>query len=203
MRLLLIRHGETSDNEARRVGSRLPGPPLSSAGVAQADELARALVAERLDRVHASRALRAQQTAAAVARASGLPVEPVDGVHEIEAGDLEGLPYADAMPGYAGTMQRWWTDRHARIPGGEDGIEFMARYDRAIASIAAQAGAGSVVALVSHQAAITVWASSTASNLDAEFSRTHDLRNAGVVALEGSPAAGWRAVSWDGIAIRR
>jgi len=201
MRLLLIRHGETADNIARTIGSRLPGPALSGTGAAQAVALGQALEAEGLQRIHSSRALRAAQTAAGAANTLGIPRIEIDGAHEIDAGDLEGRPYTEAMAGYAGTMQRWWTDRSARIAGGENGIEFMARFDRAVDSITTGAGHEPVVALVSHEAAITVWAASTAINLDAEFSRTHGVRNTGIVELEGSTDGGWRAVSWDGIPI--
>lgn len=201
MRLLLIRHGETVDNAGRTIGSRMPGPPLSATGNAQAVALGEALAPEGLVRIHSSRALRAVQTAVAAANALGIPHVELDGAQEIDAGDLEGRTYAEAMSGYAGTMQQWWTDRDARIPGGESGTEFMERFDRAIRTITV--GGDAVAALVAHEAAITVWASSTASNLDAAFSRAHGVRNTGIVALDGSPDAGWRALSWDGLTLAR
>lgn len=199
MRLLLIRHGETADNVARTIGSRPPGPPLSERGVEQATALAASLAGTPLAAVHSSRALRAVQTASVVAEALDVPHVELDGLLEIDAGDLEGLPYAEAMQGYAGTMQRWWVDPEARIPGGESGVGFMARFDRAVAAVEAAAGSpDATVAIVSHEAAICVWASSTATNLDAEFSRTHGVANTGVVVLEGSSVDGWRAAEWDG-----
>lgn len=201
MRLLLIRHGVTADNIARTIGSRLPGPPLSADGIAQASALARRLAGEQVSRIHSSRAVRAVQTAASVAEALRVPLHEVDGAQEIDAGDLEGLPHDEAMPAYFGTIQRWWTDRSARIPGGESGHEFMARFDGAIATICTRDEADGTVALVSHEAAIRVWASSTASNLDAESSRRLDLRNTGIVTLEGSVKDGWRATDWSGLAL--
>ena len=197
MRLLLIRHGETADNVAQTIGSRPPGPPLSPVGVDQARTLAGRLAGEPIAAVHSSRALRAAETAAVAAAALGVPHHELHGLLEIDAGDLEGLSYADALPGYMGTMQKWWTDRDARIPGGESGSEFVARYDAAVASVVSTTDPASTAVIVSHEAAICVWAANTADNLDAEFSRTHGLRNTGVVALEGSPDRGWVAVSWD------
>lgn len=201
MKLLLVRHGETIDNINRAIGSRLLGPPLSDIGRAQAASLSTELAGRGLARLHSSRALRAAQTAATAASALGIPHIEMDGVHEIDAGDLEGQLYADAMADYAGTMQRWWTDRSARIPGGESGAEFMTRFDAAINALAAQQDQDATFAVVSHEAAILVWASSTATNLDAEFSRTHGVRNTGIVELEGSPSEGWRAMSWDGLTL--
>lgn len=197
MRLLLIRHAETSDNVDRVVGSRLPGPPLTSTGRAQARDLG-ARLAHAPAVVHSSQARRAVETAEAVAAALGVPHVPVDGLHEIDAGDLEGRSFDDALEGYAGTMQGWWTDPDARIPGGESGSEFIERFDRAVTGVVDGAPDDAVVAVVSHEAAICVWATNVATNLDAAFSRTHGITNTGVVELEGSPQDGWVATSWDG-----
>lgn len=203
MRLLLIRHGETADNVARTIGSRPPGPPLSPLGRRQAASLTTDLVDEPVVAVHSSRLRRASETALIVADGLGIPHREVDGAHEIDAGDLEGLPYAEALPRYAGTMQRWWTDPEARIPGGESGVEFTARFGTAVHRVVDATPPDSTAVLVSHEAAICVWAADTARNLDAEFSRSHGLRNTGSVVLEGSAAAGWVAVSWAGETLAR
>ena len=197
MRLLLIRHGETSDNVDRVIGSRLPGPALTRTGREQAHGLA-ARLAHAPVVVHSSQARRAVETAETVAAALGVPHVQVEGLHEIDAGDLEGRPFADALEGYAGTMQGWWTDPDARIPGGESGTEFVARFDQALTTVVDGAPDDAVVAVVSHEAAISVWAANVATNLDAEFSRTHGIANTGVVELEGSPQDGWVVTSWDG-----
>ena len=197
MRLLLIRHGETADNIARTIGSRPPGPPLSTVGHGQAAALADVLTDESVSAVHSSRALRAVQTAQTIALELGVPHTEIVGAHEIDAGDLEGRTYAEAVPLYMGTMQRWWTDREARIPGGENGSEFLSRFDAAVRAVVEDTEAGATAVVVSHEAAICVWAANTAENLDAEFSRSHGLRNTGIVALEGSFDEGWTAVSWD------
>ena len=198
MRLLLIRHGETADNTAQVIGSRLPGPPLSATGVEQARALSGTLAAEQVTVVHSSRALRALQTAETLAASLGVPHVPVQGLHEIEAGDLEGRPYSEARSSYVGTMQRWWTDEEARIPGGENGTEFMARFGDAVASSTATTPPEATVVVVAHEAAICVWAAFVADNVDAAFSRTHGVSNTGIVVLEGSVEAGWTATSWDG-----
>jgi len=203
MRLLLVRHGETADNIARTIGSRPPGPPLSAVGLEQATALAQVLEDEPVGVVHSSEALRAVQTARTLARALGVPHREVVGAHEIDAGELEGLTYAEALPVYMSTMQQWWSDREARIPGGENGREFLLRFDEAIASVIRGTGSEETAVVVSHEAAICVWAANTAENLDAEFSRTHGLRNTGIVALERSHAGGWTALSWEGHALER
>jgi probable phosphoglycerate mutase len=195
MRLLLIRHGETADNADGVIASVLPGPGVNETGVAQAEALARRLGGEPIDAVFASVATRAQQTAAPLAAALGLDVTLVPGLHEITCGVFEGRGDAEALQGYLGTIVTWWTDPSARIPGGEDGDEFFARFDGAIAAIE-QTGAHTA-AIVSHAGSIRTWASGRARNLDAAFSRDNGLDNAGIVRLEGTTMLGWTATQWQ------
>ena len=84
-----------------------------------------------------------------------------------------------------------------RMPGAIDGHEFFRRFDDAIAAIAAD-HPGQTVAVVSHGAAIRVWAGARASNLGAEYTVNRHLDNTGVVVLTGSPDEGWRAETWAG-----
>ena len=68
-RLLIVRHGETTWNAAARVQGQL-NPGLSEVGLRQAGLLARRLAREPIQAVYSSDLLRAEQTAAAVARLS-------------------------------------------------------------------------------------------------------------------------------------
>jgi len=90
VRLILARHGRTAGNVVKALDSKPPGLPLDDVGLGQADDLAQRLAREPVSAVHASRAVRAQQTAAPVAAAHGLPVDVIDGVQEVFCGDLEG-----------------------------------------------------------------------------------------------------------------
>ncbi|MEF2975994.1 histidine phosphatase family protein [Subtercola sp. YIM 133946] len=198
MRLLLIRHGQTIDNVNGALGTVIPGPGLTDLGLTQAAAIPAALEGEQIDAIYVSTMKRTWLTAQPLADARGLTFEVVEGLHEIEAGDLEQRTDEDAHRTYMGTIFAWWTDFAARIPGGEDGAEFYHRYDGAISSIAARHAADpdSTVAIVSHGAAIRAWASFTSQNLDAEFSRVHPLENTAVVTLEGSPESGWVTTAW-------
>ncbi|GAA2223231.1 histidine phosphatase family protein [Herbiconiux moechotypicola] len=196
MRLLLIRHGQTIDNANGALGTVVPGPGLTELGRTQAAAIPAALVAESIDAIAMSTMRRTHETAAPLVEALGLAPIEFDGLREITAGDIEGRSDSEAIRLYLGTLFGWWTDFSARIPGGEDGHEFHARYDGAIRELAAAHPEGTV-AVFSHGAAIRTWASWSSGNIDAEFSRTHGLENTGIVILEGSPEAGWEAVSWQ------
>jgi probable phosphoglycerate mutase len=195
MRLLLIRHGETTDNIQGILGTTIPGPVLTELGRSQADAVPGALAGERIEAIYISTMQRTAQTAEPLARATGLVPEVIDGIQEITAGDFEGHNDKEAIQGYIGAVISWWHDSAVRVPGGEDGAEFFARFDAAIAAITARHDG--TVAVFSHGAAIRTWASWAAVNIDETYSRAHGLGNTGIVVLEGSPAEGWRGVSWE------
>lgn len=196
MRLLLIRHGQTIDNVKGELGTLVPGPGLTALGRRQAEAIPGALATERIDAIAVSTMLRTQETAAPLAAARDLSPRVLDGLREIDAGDIQGRSDQEAIATYQRTIYAWWTDFAARIPGGESGTEFTERYDRAIAALFDEHPEGTV-AVVSHGAAIRTWAAWNSVNIDAEFSRTHGLENTGVVVLEGGPVTGWRALSWQ------
>ncbi|MCX4766198.1 histidine phosphatase family protein [Streptomyces sp. NBC_01275] len=201
MRLLLIRHGQTPANVDYVLDTAVPGPGLTALGEQQAAALPAALAHEDIEALYASTLVRTQLTAAPLAAARGLDVLVRDGIREITAGDVEGLPGGSGVGDrYMRTVFAWAAGEvELRMPGGEDGVEFLARYDAVVAEAAAS-GAGTV-ALVSHGAAIRVWSAARAHNVDVPFAAAHRLDNTGVVILEGSPQDGWKALSWAGATV--
>ncbi|MFF8971119.1 histidine phosphatase family protein [Streptomyces sp. NPDC014995] len=201
MRLILVRHGETPTNVDYLLDTAAPGPGLTALGERQAAALPGVLAGEDIEAVYASTLVRTQLTAAPLAAARGLDVHVRDGIREISAGDLELLP-GDSEHGalYMRTVFAWAAgDTRLRMPGGESGTEFLARYDAVVAE-AADSGAATA-ALVSHGAAIRTWSAARAHNVDVPFAAAHRLANTGVVVLEGSPADGWKALSWAGATV--
>ncbi|MFD1715327.1 histidine phosphatase family protein [Amnibacterium flavum] len=196
MRLILIRHGQTVDNVNGALGTEVPGPGLTALGQSQASAVPAALSEERIDAIAVSTMRRTHATAAPLASARDLEPKELDGLQEISAGDLEGRSDWDAVHTYLRTMLEWWNDFSARIPGGESGTEFFARYDAAVRAVVERHPEGTV-ALFSHGAAIRTWASWVSANIDADFSRVNGLENTGIVILEGSPDTGWTCVRWQ------
>ena len=89
MRLILIRHGETEWN----VSGRYQGQtdiPLSDRGRAQAEALGRRFASIPVDAVYSSPLQRAYDTAAAIARVKGLPIQKADGLKELDFGEWDG-----------------------------------------------------------------------------------------------------------------
>ena len=201
MRLLLIRHGQTPGNVLGQLDTAHPGPGLTELGERQAAALARSLANEQIDLLFASTLIRTQITAAPLSTVRGLEIEVLEGLREIEAGSLEKLTDKESHLRYLGTVLGWAAgELHRRMPAGPSGHDFFERYDASITRIAAAASAtgdAATVAVVSHGAAIRVWAGLRASNVEAGFAARHVLANTGIVALEGDPDAGWRLIHWD------
>lgn len=192
MRLLLIRHGETPDNVSGALGTVIPGPGLTPLGRLQAAAVPAALAAETIEGVYVSRMRRTHETAAPLAEALGIEPVELPGTHEISAGELEGRNDLEAVHAYMGALLSWWHDPEARV--GESGTEFFARFTADVERVAAEHDG--TVALFSHGAAIRAWSANAAANLHEDNTRTRSLANTAMVALEGSPSAGWECVDW-------
>jgi probable phosphoglycerate mutase len=188
----MARHGETAANAQHMLDTRPPGMPLNERGLAQATALGERLAAEPVTAVHASVAIRAQQTAAPVAAAHGLDVEVVDGVHEVFCGDLEGRSGRAALESFMAVYEAWWTgDLDARLPGGESAYDVRARFLPTLDRILD--GARGAVVLVSHGAAIRL----AAAALLGDTAETRYVPNTGLVVLRPD-GAGWALEHWDG-----
>lgn len=196
MRLVLIRHGQTTSNVAELLDTAAPGADLTDLGREQARALVDALADIPLDAVYVSTLVRTHQTAAPLLAARGLAPIERDGIKEIQAGELEMRGDLDSIRAYLSAVASWFHgDLDARMPGGETGAEVLDRFDAVVAEAAAS-GVQSV-AFVSHGAILRYWAAVRATNVEAtEHARSH-LSNTGVVVLEGDPATGWRVLTWE------
>jgi probable phosphoglycerate mutase len=200
MRLLLMRHGQTHANVSGELDTAHPGLDLTDLGRAQAAAAAKALADEPIDAVYVSSRVRTHQTAQPTADDRGLTPVQLDGLEEIQAGDFEMRSDHDAVAGYIGSVATWLEgDLTYRMPGGETGEEFLARYDRAVREIVA---AGHDTALVvSHGAALRTWISTRMAPHPDAPPATQPLHNTALIVLEGDFDAGWEMVSWQGHAV--
>ena len=190
MRLILIRHGETQSNVDRLLDTAHPGAPLTARGMQQAHDLAEAVAHEDIDALFVSTLTRAQQTAVPLAERRGLEPTVIDGIQEIAAGVEEMSPDWRA---YVGMLESWSPENmDAKLEDGESAREFIRRFDDAVAAI--EAAGHQRVAVVSHGAALRVWA--LAQDPSAASHLTVPLHNTPWIVLNGSTAEGWRVERW-------
>ncbi len=152
--LYLIRHGETDANVAG-VWQGSTDSPLNARGVAQAQALARRLVADALPItvIYTSPLQRAYQTASILAQTLGdVPVIPEPDLAEFHLGEWEGLSY-EQLRDEKQLWRRMGEDPDFAPPGGESARAFATRLLANIQTMAAR-HAGESVAVVGHGGAM-------------------------------------------------
>lgn len=199
VRLLLLRHGQTHSNVTGALDTGEPGHDLTDLGKAQAAAAVRALADHDLTGLHVSRLVRTHQTAQPLATARSLDPAVTGGLEEIRAGEFEMRNDHDAVAGYIGAVGAWISDDlDHRMPGGENGHEFLSRYDAAVERIVTGAWerATRTVLLVSHGAAIRTWVSRRVDGAEDHPEARERLENTGLITVEGDPATGWKLLDW-------
>jgi len=168
--LVLVRHGVTDMTVAHLLsGGAVAGPPLNAAGRVQAAKAADAVyrvgrqtweALAPVGRVLASPMQRTQDTAGALGRRLGLPVEVDERAREVHFGDWEGLS-APAAFELSGELFKRWDDGFERAPGGESLNDVVERMGVFITELAAEHATACeiddvprTIAIVSHSVAI-------------------------------------------------
>lgn len=198
-RLILVRHGQSQGNVDRRLDTRPPGAPLTDLGHDQARAFGRSLE-HPVGLLAHSTALRAVQTAAAIGEHLGLSGVELDGIHEVQAGDLEGRCDDPAHEEFNAIYRRWQSgDLDVPMPGGESAQQVLDRYVPVITQLRLRflddhAWVGDVV-VVSHGAAIRL-VSTALSGVDPGFAIEHHLANTECVVLSPITDGRWSCLQW-------
>jgi broad specificity phosphatase PhoE len=158
-RVFLIRHGATVlTAEDRFAGAT--DIPLSDEGREQVRRLAVRLSEETLGGIYASPLGRTIETASILAAPHHLPVQPVDGLREINHGRWEQMTRHEVEQQFPEEAAEWERDPFTFAPqGGESGLMVTARALPALVDIV-RANSGKNVLVVSHKATIRLLLSS-------------------------------------------
>jgi broad specificity phosphatase PhoE len=201
-RLVLVRHGQSNGNVQKRLDTRPPGTELTQLGRDQAREFARGCAHPPALLAH-SVALRAAQTAAEIADVLGVSAHVLEGIHEVQVGDLENRNDDAAVREFDATYQRWLDgDLDVALPGGETGQQVLDRYlpvltDLRMRHLDDDDWTGDIV-MVSHGAAIRL-AASVLAGVDATFVLDHHLANTESVVLTPNTDGRWSCVQWGAL----
>jgi len=118
MRLILVRHGATDWNQQRRVQG-LSNLGLNQTGKRQAEALAQALKDVKVDTIYCSPLRRAQETAHAINRCHQVEVVTLDGLKELDVGEVDGMTYEEMKTSHNEFFKKWMADfTSVRLPGG-------------------------------------------------------------------------------------
>lgn len=198
-RLVLVRHGESEANVGKLLDTRVPGLPLTERGAAQAKSFATRLTVPPV-RLYSSQALRAQQTAGHIESVTGVAADVVDGIYEVQVGELEGSNSDAAHQEFQRIYRSWHLgELHTRLPGGESGAEVLARYLPVLEGLRddyLMSGVDSHdVMLVSHGAAMRLVARELAG-VAPPFTTNNHLDNTETIELAPAAHGGWTCVRW-------
>jgi broad specificity phosphatase PhoE len=148
-RLLLLRHGQTEFSVQRRYSGR-GDPELTPLGHAQAAGAAARLAGvPDVTAVLTSPLLRARQTAAAVAEATGTPLIVRERLVETDFGAWEGLTFPEARARDPQLHGEWLGSEEVSPPGGESFAAVGRRVEAERADLV-QEHPGATLVLVSH-----------------------------------------------------
>jgi len=198
-RLVLVRHGQSHGNVDRRLDTRPPGAALTELGQQQARTFARDW-AHPVGMIAHSVALRATETAAGIGAELGLPTLTLEGIHEVQVGDLENRNDDEAVEQFNAIYQRWQQgELDVPLPGGETGNDVLERYLPVMTQLRLrylddEAWKGDVV-VVSHGAAIRL-VGAILGGVDGSFALEHHLANTESVVLSPITDARWSCVQW-------
>lgn len=197
VRLVLVRHGRTPSNVRHALDTGLPGPGLDELGHEQARAVAGLLGNWPVRALYASRATRAQETAAPIGSVLGLDTRVLPGTHEIFVGELDRCDDDDSRAIFDDVFESWWDGDVTRpMPGGESAQDLWDRFLPDVSAVLQDIDSGAVV-LVSHGAAIRlVTLALLDGRPDASFGREHPIPNSGRVVLRRDPD-GWTRELWD------
>ena len=158
MRLLLIRHAESTGNRQRRLQGRADFP-LTEHGRRQAQELAAALSRLPVTTVSSSPIRRALHTAEAIAGHLGLKVEAQVALQEYDFGELSGLTWPEIRERRPHLIEQLLSDSadFPHYPGEEGREAFRERVCGALWAIADRHTGEEAVAVVTHAGPIAVF----------------------------------------------
>jgi len=149
--ILLIRHGQTAWNKERRFLGR-SNVELDAEGRQQAALVAATLADVPLAGVFSSPLARARGTADAICTTRSLSPLIVNGLQELDQGELEGHAGSWAFENHPDFLQAWAQDpTDVRVPGGETMGECQTRCVSALEGILQAQNPGPPVAVVTHR----------------------------------------------------
>jgi broad specificity phosphatase PhoE len=129
--LILVRHGETMHNVAG-IAQGWGDSELSDRGRKQVASLAERLKTIGADAIYSSPLQRAMTTAQAIAEATGLTIQTLDGLREMNYGRWEGQRFVEVRKTDEEHYQRWISEDEYPCPEGESHAQVARRVREAL-----------------------------------------------------------------------
>lgn len=148
-RLIISRHGETEWNVQGRYQGNLDSP-LTSAGIAQSQALAKRLSSVQFTALYCSDLLRARHTADFIAHRTGHTIQVDARLRERHLGVFEGLTKAEVGQRHPEAYQKYKEGRADEAPSGGESIrQSTDRFSNVLNEIALR-HAGEQIVVIAH-----------------------------------------------------
>ena len=132
IKIYLVRHCQAEGNK-NRIFQGQSDTDISEKGAKQLEFLAERFKDIPLDKIYASRLIRAQKTAKAIADVKGMEVLTDNDFIEINCGEVDGLPFQYIFDNYPDLKHSWYNEPHTFAPpGGETMEQVYARAKRGL-----------------------------------------------------------------------
>jgi len=172
--LYLLRHGATVHNTADPpiLQGCKENPPLSGAGLAQAEAAARLLSRSQIDAVYCTPLLRSRQTAERIAAPHSLRVEEIPELTECDVGLWEGRSWVEIEQAEPDAYRQFMSDPATHgYGGGENLAQVLARVQPVIERLLSS-NLGRGVVIVGHNVVNRVY---LAARLGIPLSRAREI----------------------------
>ena len=149
-----MRHGETDWNKLGKFQGQCD-VPLNKRGLAQARQTARAVLRNPLCAIYASPLYRTMQTAEEISRPAQSNIIPLNGLKELDLGEMEGITGAEMRADWAQIYSAWRNHpEEVAMPQGESLKQLQERAWQAFLDIEAAHQGDDTLVAVSHNFAI-------------------------------------------------
>lgn len=148
-KFILVRHGQTEWNRVERFRGRID-IPLNETGLAQAEAVGARLANSRIAAIFSSPLSRTMATAEPISRRTGVAVQRLDGLIDVDFGEWQGLSPNEVAERCPNEFALWSTKpKGLRFPGGESLEEVRLRAVSTVSDLVPRYDDSTVV-LVSH-----------------------------------------------------
>ena len=191
--IFLVRHGETPLTPFKKFSGSGPlNPELTEVGLAQAELVAKAVADLNPEVIIASPQNRTKQTAEAISRATGLPINFDEAWIECGFGIWDGMSIDEVKAKYPADYLAWVSSTGFAPPQGESYDAVAVRIDEALEQIVAMYP-GQRVAVVSHNGTVKT-AAKLAIGAPADSIFHIDIAPCSITTISIWPSDGLRAL---------
>ncbi|MGL4910861.1 MAG: histidine phosphatase family protein [Romboutsia sp.] len=182
IKLILVRHAVTNDNEESRLSGHIDST-LSEEGIKQVKKLTKYLEQYKIDKIFTTTSKRTKDTVEPLANIKNIDIIEKDTLKEISFGDFEGITFDEIQSNHSDEFDKMISQGYEYIyPNGESLIESYYRVSKEIENIISENDNKSIL-ICSHGGTIRNIISYLISN-SYEYHWNFRIDNASVTIIE-------------------